>query len=137
MTNPPSKRVAPYYPRRPSARESILASWRGINLTSLEQNRRAVAKAAGGVMPHVLKDLGLEGRLSEATIMKVWNDLIDPIITSHARPVRLLRNGTLVVTVDHSVWLDEVVRYRRHEILERLQHSFGRDLITRISFRAG
>src|SRR5688572_2527440 len=133
MTNRPWKRVAAHGPRRPSARESILASWRGVNLTSLEQNRRALAKAASGVLPLVLKDLGLERRLSETAILKVWNNLIDPTITAHAQPTGLLRNSTLVVTVDSSVWLNEIVRYRRREILERLQHSFGRDLIARIS----
>jgi hypothetical protein len=30
-----------------------------------------------------------------------------------------------------------VVRYRRREILERLQHSFGRETVVRISFRIG
>jgi hypothetical protein len=39
--------------------------------------------------------------------------------------------------VDSSVWLDEIVRYRRREILERLQNSFGRELIRKISFRLG
>jgi len=29
------------------------------------------------------------------------------------------------------------VRYRRCEILQRLQHSFGSDLIVRLSFRIG
>ena len=137
MTKRPSNRVAARELRRPSARESILASWRGINLTSQEQNRRAVAKAAGSVMPHLLKELGLERRLAEAGIVKVWNNLIDPTITAHAQPTGLLRNSTLVVTVDSSAWLNEIVRYRRREILERLQHSFGRDLVARISFRTG
>jgi hypothetical protein len=31
----------------------------------------------------------------------------------------------------------EIVRYRRKEILDRLRHSFGRELIQRISFRIG
>jgi hypothetical protein len=48
-----------------------------------------------------------------------------------------VRKGTLFVNVDSSVWLSEIVRYRRKEILDRLQHSFGRDLIQRISFRVG
>jgi len=54
-----------------------------------------------------------------------------------ARQPAGIRNGTLFVTVDSSVWLDEIVRYRRREILERLQNSFGRELIRRISFRLG
>jgi hypothetical protein len=39
--------------------------------------------------------------------------------------------------VDHSAWLNEIVRYRRKEILERLQLSFGQEFIARISFRLG
>ena len=37
----------------------------------------------------------------------------------------------------NSVWLAEIVRYRKREILERLQHSFGKDLVAKISFRVG
>jgi len=48
-----------------------------------------------------------------------------------------LRKGTLFVNVDSSVWLSEIVRYRRKEILDRLQHSFGREIIKKISFRVG
>ncbi|MEK7780976.1 MAG: DUF721 domain-containing protein, partial [Verrucomicrobiota bacterium] len=63
-------------------------------------------------------------------------DLIDPNIVAHAQPVGL-NKGTLFVNVDNSVWLSEIVRYKRKEILERLQHSFGREVIQRISFRVG
>jgi predicted nucleic acid-binding Zn ribbon protein len=66
----------------------------------------------------------------------VWNNLIDPQITAHAQPTGI-NKGTLFVTVDNNVWLSEIVRYRRREILDRLQHSFGKELIARISFRVG
>ena len=84
-------------------------------------------------MPGVLADLRIDARRAEAEVVKVWNQL-DPNIVAHAQPTGL-RKGTLFVAVDSSVWLSEIVRYRRHEILERLQYSFGRDLIARISFR--
>jgi predicted nucleic acid-binding Zn ribbon protein len=61
---------------------------------------------------------------------------MDPAVSGHAQPTGL-RKGTLFVTVDSSPWLDEIVRYRRKEILDRLQHSFGRETIARISFRVG
>jgi hypothetical protein len=48
-----------------------------------------------------------------------------------------IRNGTLFMNVDSNAWLAEIVRYRRKEILDRLQHDFGRNLIQRISFRVG
>ena len=84
----------------------------------------------------MLSDLRIDTRRAEAEIVKVWNNLLDPAIVAHAQPVGL-RKGTLFVNVDSSVWLAEIVRYRRKEILDRLQHSFGRDLIARISFRIG
>jgi len=87
-------------------------------------------------MPGVLSRLGLDRKRAEAEIARVWTHLIDPTLTAHAQPTGL-HKGTLFVTVDSSVWLSEIVRYRRREILERLQHSFGRDLISRISLRVG
>ena len=88
------------------------------------------------LMPRVLNKLGLDRRRAEAEIVRVWNHLMDPNITAHAQPTGL-NKGTLFVTVDSSVWLSEIVRYRRKEILDRLQHSCGRDLVARISFRVG
>jgi predicted nucleic acid-binding Zn ribbon protein len=80
--------------------------------------------------------MGLDRRRAEAEIVKVWNHLIDPPLTAHAQPIGI-RNGTLFVVVDNSVWLDEIVRYRRRDILNRMQTSFGRETIQRISFRVG
>jgi predicted nucleic acid-binding Zn ribbon protein len=113
----------------------VCAQWRGLDLTALEKAREPRARSAGSVLPKVLKDLGLERRRCEAEVVRVWQHL-DPNIVAHAQPTGL-RNGTLFVTVDSSVWLSEIVRYRRKEILARLQHSFGRDLIAKISFRVG
>ena len=69
-------------------------------------------------------------------ILKVWNNLMDPMVAQHAKPVGIAK-GTLFVAVDSNVWLDEIVRYRRREILQRLRHAFGPDLIQKISFRVG
>jgi len=116
-------------------RERVLAQWRGLDVTPLEK-ARSRARPAGDIMPRVLTDLRIDRRRAEAEVLKVWNNLIDPGIIAHAQPTGL-HKGTLFVTVDSSPWLDEIVRYRRKEILNRLQHSFGRDLIARISFRVG
>jgi predicted nucleic acid-binding Zn ribbon protein len=88
------------------------------------------------LMARALQGLGLDRRRTEAELARVWNQLLDPTITAHAQPTGI-RRGTLFVSVDSSVWLDEIVRYRYPEILERLQHSFGKELVTRISFRVG
>ena len=123
-------------PRKTTARNRVLAQWRGVDLSPVETAKAVRARAAGDVVSKVLTGLHMDDRRAEAEPVKVWNSLIDPNITAHAQPAGL-RKGTLFVTVDSSVWLSEIVRYRRKEILDRLQHSFGRNLIQRISFRVG
>jgi len=129
----PSRRSQP---PRSSPRQRALAQWRGWNWSGDEIARQASGKKAAAVLPRVLADLRMDRRQAEAEILRVWSCQMDPNIVAHAQPVGI-RNGTLFVTVDSSVWLDEMVRYRRREILERLQNSFGRELIRRISFRLG
>ena len=123
-------------PRKTSARQRVLAQWHGVDPASLEAASAGCARPVGEVLPRVAKGLYLERRRTEVEIVKVWNSLIDPNIVAHAQPAGI-RNGTLFVKVDSSVWLSEIVRYRRKEILNQLQYSFGRDFIQRISFRVG
>jgi len=119
-----------------TARERALAAWRGQDVAPLEKAREASARPVNELLPKVLGQLRMDRRRAEAEIVRVWNHMIDPVLAAHAQPTGL-HKGTLFVTVDHSAWLDEIVRYRRKEILGRLQHSFGRELVTRISFRLG
>lgn len=123
-------------PASSGARERVLAQWRGVNVAPLEKARALTAKKAADLVPEVLRGLRIDQRRAEAEMVKVWNELIDPRIVAHAQPTGL-NKGTLFVTVDSSPWLSEIVRYRRKEILDRLQHSFGKDLVVRISFRVG
>jgi len=122
--------------RKLSARAKVLAQWRGVDYGPLEVACATPAREPAKILPKLLKDLRLDARQGEAEIVKVWNDLLDPNITAHAQPANL-HKGTLFVNVDSNVWLAEIVRYRRKEILDRLQHSFGKNLIQKISFRIG
>ncbi len=133
---PPPRHIPPRGPGKVTPRERVLAQWRGVDLPPVERAQTLHARAAGAVLPGVLKELRMERRQAEAEVVKVWNGLLDPAIVTHAQPTGL-RNGTLFVGVDSSVWLSEIVRYRRKEILDRLQLSFGHDLVRKISFRLG
>ncbi len=119
-----------------TARERVLAAWRGVDVTSLESGGKNHSRPLASLVPGVLAELGLDQRRAEAEIVKVWNALMDPRVTAHAQPAGL-HKGTLFVSVDSSVWLDEIVRYRRREILDRLRHSFGKETVKRVSFRVG
>ena len=132
----PARFIPPLGPPRASARQRVLAQWRGMNIAPLEKARGQTGRPMSSVLPNVLAGLGIDRRRAEAEVVKVWNNLLDPNIVAHAQPTGL-RKGTLFVNVDSNVWLSEIVRYRRKEILDRLQHSFGRDFIVKISFRVG
>ena len=91
-------------------------------------------KSSADLVQKVLQDLRMDRRRAEAEIVRVWNSIIDPAIAAHAQPAGIWK-GTLFVDVDSSVWLSEIVRYRRKEVLDRLQSSFGREVVAKISFR--
>jgi predicted nucleic acid-binding Zn ribbon protein len=136
-----SRRLGGYFfsvppPKKISARQKILAQWRGVDLAPIETARAVRARDAGKIVSKVLADLKMDSRRADIEIVKVWNELLDPNITAHAQPHNL-HKGTLFVNVDSSAWLSEIVRYRRKEILDRLQHGFGKNLIRKISFRIG
>ena len=136
MLPPWLRHSPPLGPGKMTARQRVFAQWRGIDLAPFERAQALRAQPASAVLPRVLADMRLDRRRAEAEVVKVWNNLLDPNIVAHAQPTGI-RKGTLFVTVDSNVWLSEIVRYRRKEILDRLQHSFGRDFIAKISFRVG
>ena len=107
-----------------------------MDLRPVEKAYVDQAVSAGSVIKNVLGGLKLDRRKAETEVIKVWNQTIDSTVTEHAQPSGI-RKGTLFVSVDSSVWLDEIVRYRRHEILKRMQLAMGRDMIQKISFRIG
>jgi hypothetical protein len=123
-------------PKKIPASQRALAQWRGVDLGPEETARAVRARGADQVVSKVMGDLKMDSRRADIEILKVWNTLLDPNIVAHAQPANL-RNGTLFVRVDSSAWLSEIVRYRRKEILDRLQHSFGKTQIQKISFRVG
>lgn len=107
-----------------------------MDWSPLEKAQRLAARATAQLVPAVVEKLDLERRRAETEVFKAWRSLIDPTLTAHAQPTGL-RNGTLFVSVDSSVWLAEIVRYRQREILDRLRSAFGPNLVRKISFRVG
>lgn len=122
--------------REEAARRRALNEWRRQDVAALEKAWRTSDRSLGDILPGVLDKLRLDQRVAETQLLLVWKQVIDPVVAQHAQPVGLVK-GTLFVTVDSSPWLSEIVRYRRREILERIQHAVGREMVQRISFRVG
>lgn len=137
MNKRPQPKTNLQRPNRPSyGRTNVLTAWRGVDLTEEEKLRHYRPKTAASLTKSLIERLNLKQKESETEIPKVWASAIDPRVTAHAQPTGL-RKGTLFVTVDNSVWLHEIIRYHKREILSRLQNSFGEQAIQRISFRLG
>ena len=118
------------------ARQQVVNEWHRQDLTRTEVLWTDRSRPTSEVMPLVLTRLNLEQRLAESQILQIWDRVVDPTITAHARPVGL-RHGTLFINVDSNTWLSELVRYRYDEILEKLQLTVGRDKVERLSLRVG
>ncbi len=118
------------------ARERILRQWRRLDTRETEGAQRRRDRSLTELVPLVLGGLRLEERVMESQISQLWQQIIDPVLAKHSQPVGLVK-GTLFVTVDSNVWLSEILRYRRSEILQRLQDAFGKNRIEKISFRLG
>ncbi len=118
------------------ARERILRQWRRLDTRETEGAQRRRDRSLMELVPLVLGGLRLEERVMESQISQLWQQIIDPVLAKHSQPVGLVK-GTLFVTVDSNVWLSEILRYRRSEILQRLQDAFGKNRIEKISFRLG
>jgi len=76
------------------------------------------------VLPSLLKRLGLEAQHWLTTLNEEWASLVGQGVARHARPGRL-ESGVLTVYVDSSVWLSELSRYGKEEILTKLRGRFG------------
>ncbi len=118
------------------ARDRTLAEWRRLDTAEVDGAWKDAAKTLSDLVPKVLSAMRVEQRVAESQIIQVWNQVMDPTLAAHAQPVGLVK-GTLFVNVDSNVWLSEIVRYRRLEILERIRHVVGRTMVQKISFRVG
>jgi predicted nucleic acid-binding Zn ribbon protein len=80
------------------------------------------------VIPGVMKSAGLESRFWETSLIEEWHILAGPQLVRHTRPGRYDRK-ILTVFVGNSVWLSELSRFGKHELLKNLQKRFGKEKI--------
>jgi len=83
-----------------------------------------LARDFAEIIPDVLRRAGLEDEFWEQQLIEDWTALVGQQIARNARPGKVER-GTLFVYVNHSVWLNELSRYGKKEILQSVQERFG------------
>ncbi|HUI05429.1 MAG TPA: DUF721 domain-containing protein [Verrucomicrobiae bacterium] len=119
----------------PALRTQILREWRPFGSDAdLLGTRPAIP--ANKLVPLVMKRLGLEQRLQQSQAFSLWPNIVGNDIARHAQPVSL-HHGVLVVAVDHPVWLQELARFYKPMILQKIQERVGKKAVRDIVFRIG
>jgi predicted nucleic acid-binding Zn ribbon protein len=78
-------------------------------------------QSISGVLPALLRDLGLEAGIMGWRAVKGWPEAVGPQVARRARAVSF-HEGTLVVEVDGSAWLQELSILRRDLVRQVNRH---------------
>ena len=116
----------------PALRAQVLHEWQPFGV----RPDIPTGSPASQLVPQVMKKLGLEQRLRESQVFFLWPEIVGAEVARHAQPVSL-RHGLLDVTVDHPVWLQELSRYYKPLMLQKVQERVGKKTVRDIRFRIG
>ena len=116
-------------------RRQVLREWQPYYKEPELLGAEAVT-AASKLVPLAMKQLGLEQRLHQSQVFQLWQTMVGADIARHAQPISL-RNGVLIVAVDHPVWLQELSRYHKALIVQKVQERVGKKTVRDIVFRIG
>ncbi len=112
-----------------SPAKRLLQEWRGLP----GEPRPDRAKAVSDVLGKLLPKLGIEGRIREADILRVWSEIVGEFIAQHSQPDRLVA-GTLHIRVIQSSVRYELDRVWKPEIVRKLRERFSERTIRDIKF---
>ena len=116
-------------------RRQVLREWQPF-YTDPDLLGAKTVNPASQLVPLAMKRLGLEQRLQQSQVFYLWPTIVGAEIARHAQPVSL-RNGNLIVAVDHPVWLQELSRYHKPLIVQKVQERVGKQAVRDIIFRIG
>ncbi len=107
--------------------------WRPTPLSTMEREPQPVSASLG----EVARRLGMPDSEVLAAVFSRWEALVGPDVAAHAAP-RSLRDGCLVVEVDHPAWATQL-RYLAGQLLAQVRAEAGADAVTsvRVSVASG
>lgn len=73
---------------------------------------------------------GIEKRLREADIFRLWPEIVGPRIAKRAWPLRIWR-GRLVIECCDAVWRGEL-QFLKPELLQKIEQTVGKGLVNEI-----
>ncbi|MBT5874187.1 MAG: DUF721 domain-containing protein [Candidatus Latescibacteria bacterium] len=98
--------------------------------TGDRSKRKRKPESLGQAIAGLIKDLGIEHRLTEQSLISQWPELVGEKIARHTRAV-ICEGGKLFVEVDSAAWRHELV-YMKAQIVEKLNREAGSTIIQEI-----
>jgi predicted nucleic acid-binding Zn ribbon protein len=89
-------------------------------------------ESISGVLPALLRRLGLETGIMGWRAVREWPDAVGPGLARRTRAVSF-HEGTLLVEVEGSAWLHELNVLKR-DLLRQLNRRLGAELVRDLSF---
>ena len=91
-----------------------------------------IVESISGVLPALLRDLGLEAGILGWRAVREWPDAVGPGLARRTRAVSF-QEGTLLVEVEGSAWLHELNILKR-DLLRQLNRHLGSELVRDLRF---
>ena len=100
--------------------------------------RKPKGKEGNGVYPEVLgrlldttlADLGIENKVAECKAFLAWESVVDPALTKHARPLRIVR-GRLELAVPSPVWRTQLA-FLKEDMKKRINSNVGCNIVREV-----
>ncbi len=119
-----AQRAAQLSGRKPAAARGRRRRWSGAGPDERDP------QPFGRVVARVSLDRGWSPRLTDATVLGRWPQLVGAEIADHCIPVSL-RDGELVLEAESTAWATQL-RTLQRQLLVRLAAAVGRDVVKRI-----
>ena len=101
----------------------------------MKRRRQAPPENVGSILERVFSSLNLGIKVKQYQIWDVWDGVVGEAIARQAQPHQI-RNMVLWVTVSSSTWMQQL-EFMKKQIVNRLNHSIGEEVIKDIHFRIG
>jgi predicted nucleic acid-binding Zn ribbon protein len=92
------------------------------------------AEPLGAALRRFLDQRGLARRVGQATALEAWPTVVGPAVADAARPLSVTSDGTLIVAVRSSAWMNELSLMER-DLLDALNRANPSAPLSRIRWQ--
>ena len=89
-------------------------------------------ESVSGVLPRVLKRLGLDQGLLGWRAVQEWQEVVGPRVARHTRAIAF-RDGVLQVEVEGSAWMHEL-GFLKRDLVRKINGHLGSRLVRDVRF---